>query len=331
MIGKSDEGARLDGFVQQLVELREACGSPSLRDIASISKALHARDGDEPPRVQELSATAISDVLARRRERPPAWHWVASYVLSCQAFARHSGARADDPAHESLPDWHRRYRAALPPPPGTPVGTVAGLDEALINVSVAALIDNLTSLVDDHPGARAPDWSAAPAWHEPLSMTERRYGALFGTHGIDLLNAAEEGNEDAACRLGLLLLCEDRTAEGLAWLESAAAAGDIVAQVVVHSAPQWRTEIAAQLAYELTLPGYGGDPPAWAEGRTGAEAYYRGAARSGHPGATYRLALMLHARGDDSTAAHLFGKAARLGHPEAAQARDRLRRGEDAH
>ncbi|MFC5748370.1 hypothetical protein [Actinomadura rugatobispora] len=364
----------LDEFVQDLIELREACGSPSLRDLASFSRKAQARHANELAGLQELSATAISDVLARRRKRPPAWSWVASYVLACQSYARGSGAWPEDPGLGSLPGWHRRYRAVraatLP---------LAVLDEALIGASMSALIESLTAELDsgsaeedvesrpetahDLPGpepgedsARAKPTERSPSsrsdrrvqppptaeakWLPPReenkpeavdearrgpylvddwtaggaleSMTGRRYRALFGVHGLDLLNAAEAGDMDAACRLGLLLLCERRTAEGIAWLESAAAAGDVVAEVFVHADPVWRTRLAAQLAYELTLPGYG---DAWRrdDGRpTGAETYYRSASRTGHPGATYHLALMFRARGDDLTALHLFSRASQL-------------------
>ncbi|XVQ10529.1 hypothetical protein ACQP1W_49860 [Spirillospora sp. CA-255316] len=445
MINNPPDGTELDEFVQDLIELREACGSPSLRDLASFSRKVQARHANDLAGLQELSATAISDVLARRRKRPPAWSWVASYVLACQCYARGSGAWPVDPGLDSLPGWHERYRsvrvALLPPTVDAALdlashavdlaaqaldldehaldagGQALGLDEALINASMAALIESLTAELDsdsaeqdiaavseslsppewpdgetggewpeaeigddssrskvtgwpagdaphvqgDHhvPGPRHPadpDQPPPPSiGHEPRerdrgprpatdhlahlaalphlldewmvslpggglgSMTERRYRALFGGHGLDLLRAAEAGDMDAACRLGLLLLCERRAEEGIAWLESAAAAGDVVAEVLVHAEPAWRTELAAQLAYELTLPGYG---DAWRrdDGRpTGAETYYRSASRTGHPGATYRLGLMFRARGDEVTALHLFTRAGRLA--EAAQTR----------
>lgn len=153
------------------------------------------------------------------------------------------------------------------------------------------------------------------------SMTAHRYHALFGAHGVELLTAAENGDHEAASRLGLLLLCERYPAEGLAWLRSAAAAGDFIAEIIMDAEPDQRVDLAAAIAYDLVLPGYGTgtDPARWhnTTGRTGAETYYRSASRSGHAWASYQLALMFHARGDYNAALQLYAQAAAGGHPEA--------------
>ncbi|XRQ10295.1 tetratricopeptide repeat protein [Actinomadura welshii] len=374
--------APLDEFIGRLAQLREECGSPSLRDLETTSMQVTTRYKQELSKLQTLSVTALSDHLGRRRKKPPAWGWVATYVLACQDYARTSGACPDDPGTASLHQWHERYRAARAgSPPGAPplqapvpepaalASATAGAEETPRDrcgtwsaiggrrADDRAAPDHgagaAGAAAPDHdaPGHDAADHDAADhnaadheglldeaelrQWLESLPRPEppllSRYRTMFGDHGVDLLKAAEGGDLDAACRLGVLLLCEQLPGEALPWLRSAAEGGDVVANVLVHAEPDVRTEMAAECAYELTLPGYDHGPRTLgtdAEYRTGAETYYRSASHSGHPGATYRLALMFQARGDDATAADLFARAADLfaraaglGHPER---RDRI-------
>ncbi|MBW8485521.1 hypothetical protein [Actinomadura parmotrematis] len=155
-------------------------------------------------------------------------------------------------------------------------------------------------------------------WLEPL--TAQRYRTMFGSHGVDLLGAAEQGDHDAAGRLGLLLLCHDRPSEAGAWLEKAAAGRDLVAQMLLDAPPGQRRELAATIGYKLALPGYSRIAHRYRSGRygvIGAESYYRAAARVGHAPAMYGLALMLLARGRVGEARMHLVEAAVLGHPEA--------------
>ncbi|TDC68235.1 sel1 repeat family protein [Actinomadura sp. GC306] len=346
--------APLDEFIDRLVRLREECGSPSLRDLATSSTQVMARYKQEHPKLRALTVTALSDHLGRRRMRLPAWGWVATYVLACQDYARRSGACLDDPGTASLPDWHEHYRAARvgstpsPPPLSAPVPEPAAL--AATGHGAEETPRDRCGTWSSSGGWPAGDRATPPAgagtansadpdvlghdvllddaelrqWLESLPPPEpplvSRYRTMFGSHGVDLLQAAKGGDLDAACRLGVLLLCENLPDEALPWLRSAAEGGDVVAKVLVHAESDMRTAMAAECAYELTLPGYDLGPrtPGTAAGsRTGAETYYRSASHSDHPGATYRLALMFQARGDDATAADLFARAAGLGHPEA--------------
>jgi hypothetical protein len=99
-------------FIQELNKLLEECGLPSYRQLAANSQKVRAHYRKELPQLRELSVTAISDVLAGRRKNPPAWDWVATFVLSCQDYARMNGACLDDPGTATLPGWHARYGAA---------------------------------------------------------------------------------------------------------------------------------------------------------------------------------------------------------------------------
>lgn len=351
--------AQLDEFIAQLALLREECGSPSLRDLVASSVRVKDRYRQEHSRLQTLSVTALSDHLGRRRKNLPSWGWVATYVLACQDYARTSGACLEDPGTATLPAWHGRYRAARAGSPSAAPPLTAPVPEPAALASTPAGPDETPRdrrgswtatgrwPVDDRTSTNHRDWTTdCPAhgatdddargcdvhlddaellqWMEslppPEPRTVTRYRTMFGDHGVDLLKAAEDGDLDAACRLGVLLLCERLPAEALAWLRSAAHGGDVVAKVLVHAEPDRRTELAAELAYELTLPGYrhgARTPEGSSHSRTGAETYYRSASHSDHPGATYRLALMFQARGDDATAADLFARAADLGHPAA--------------
>lgn len=170
---------------------------------------------------------------------------------------------------------------------------------------------------DPEPDSAAPpDQDDEGHWLPGLpSRAHRRYHDLFGRHGIDLLDTAERGDSDAACRLGILLLCHDRPAEAHAWLTSAAAAGDEAAKVLINAEPAQRRPMAAELAYEFTLPGYRQDRTRDDPGTpTGAETYYRAAACAGHPGATVRMGLIYEARGEAAAAQYTFAEATRRHH-----------------
>ncbi|RSN53328.1 hypothetical protein DMH08_27750 [Actinomadura sp. WAC 06369] len=184
--------------------------------------------------------------------------------------------------------------------------------------------------------SQVPHWrdlqdSALEGWMEQLrhqqSQAHRRHYALFGQYGVELLIRAENGDHEAACRLGILLLCHDRPAEGQAWLMSAAAQGDESAEILLSTVPSRQREMAAELAYEFTLPGYVQDR---VQGRsvevipTGAEVYYRAATTAGHLGAAIRLGLIFEARGDLDSALLIFARAADRCHPDAIDHFERL-------
>ncbi|GAA4233981.1 hypothetical protein GCM10022254_37740 [Actinomadura meridiana] len=141
------------------------------------------------------------------------------------------------------------------------------------------------------------------------SRAHRRFYQLFSQHGVDLLDGAEHGDPDAACRLGILLLCHRRPAEAIAWLNSAARSGDEAAEVLINADPDQRQQLAAELAYEFTLPGYRQDRSE-SPTLTGAETYYQAAACAGHLGALARLGMIYEARGETASALFAFTEAA---------------------
>ncbi|MBC6457859.1 tetratricopeptide repeat protein [Actinomadura sp. HBU206391] len=104
-------GAALDEFIKVLEEFRRACGGPGIRELARVSRQVVETSDKRYRHLQMLSPTALSDVLNRRRKKPPPWSWVASYVLSCQRYAAESGLIPHDPGGSTLPEWNRRLQA----------------------------------------------------------------------------------------------------------------------------------------------------------------------------------------------------------------------------
>ncbi|TDD62599.1 hypothetical protein [Actinomadura rubrisoli] len=235
----------LDEFVHDLLQFTHACGSPSQRELAKSAPAVIARHKDRIKVLRPLSVAGISDVMSRKRQRPQAWGWVAAYVLTCLHYVETTGVEPvfDGPA--DLQGWHVHYQAMRD-----------RLDRLHLEPPATS-----EQPVPDEPSElfwQNMDDDALQTWVHSLrnkqSMAHRRYHDLFGQHGVDLLIAAEHGDADASCRLGILLLCHEYPAEARAWLVSAANAGDEAAQVLINAAPSRRDQMAAELAYEFTLP-----------------------------------------------------------------------------
>ncbi|MFB4318066.1 hypothetical protein [Actinomadura sp. 21ATH] len=306
-----------------------------------------------------VTAAVLSDVMSRKRQGPPSWGWVATYVLTCLDFLDESGATLDFEGPADLQGWYEHWKAmrhrldrapafpapAMPPPGAVPPESAADpAGESRQDGQHAAPADGPVSPAPVAPPGPPPDppppalttrilrWqdlhdASLKDWLHRLrhqqSMAHRRLYELFGRHGADLLIAAEDGGREAACRLGILLLCHDRPNEARAWLKAAAEDGDAPADILLNAAPSRRREMAAELAYEFTLPGYAQDRPD--EGTpTAAEVYYRAATAAGHMGATVRLGLIFEARGDLTSALHTFARAAARCHPDGLRHFERL-------
>ncbi|GAA3939653.1 hypothetical protein GCM10023085_21360 [Actinomadura viridis] len=325
----------LDEFVRLLDRFKLACCVPSNRELVKLAPHVGAKH--KHLRLCHLSAPALSDVLSRKRHRPPRWEWVATYVLTCLHVHEGSGAELNFDGPRSLQGWYELYqekfgdphasggRARAPmdgPVPASPVGPSGppGHPEGPVPPLPASRVLHWQDLHD----AALEDWMHR--FRRQHSMTHRRYYELLGRHGVDLLMAAEGAARDreAACRLGILLLCHDRPNEGMAWLRSAAGDGDEPARILVNAAPSRRREMAAELAYEFTLPGYAQEHPTGDGRPTAAEVYYRAAAAAGHMGATVRLGLILEARGEIAEALCAYARAAARCHPDGLRHCERL-------
>ncbi|MFF5257663.1 hypothetical protein ACFY4C_01865 [Actinomadura viridis] len=325
VIFPSRGGAALDEFVQMLDRFKHACCVPSNRELVKLAPQVIAKH--KGLRLCHLSAPALSDVLSRKRHRPPRWEWVATYVLTCLFVHERSGAELNFDGPRSLQGWYELYQekfgdarvpggrtpapldGAVPASPAEPPGRPA-------DDPVPPLLPSDIRRWQDLHDAALEDWMHR--LRSQQSMAHRRYFELLGQHGVDLLMAAEGAARDreAACRLGILLLCHDRPHEGMAWLRSAAGDGDEPARILVNAAPSRRREMAAELAYEFTLPGYAQEHPAGDGRPTASEVYYQAAAVAGHMGATVRLGLILEARGEIAEARCAFARAAARCHPD---------------
>jgi hypothetical protein len=345
--------AALDRFIQDLRGFKQACCVPSDRELVKQAPKVIARHQQEIPRLRPLTAAVLSEVMSRKRQNPPPWGWVAAYVLTSLDFLEGSGARLDFEGPATLQGWYEYYQAmrqrhdqetatagtrALPK-----ADTVAATDDSPVVSAPDQHHDQeddprdgpVSALPPAPPGPPPPPappppttrvlrWqdlydTALEAWAPRLrhqqSRAHRRYYELLGQHGTELLIGAEGGDREAARQLGILLLCHHYPSEALAWLIAAAGDGDEPAKILLNAAPSRRREMAAELAYEFTLPGYPQDLP---DGKTptGAEVYYRAATIAGHMGATVRMGLIYEARGELIAALHTFAQAAARCHPE---------------
>ncbi|MFC9975233.1 hypothetical protein ACFVH6_30495 [Spirillospora sp. NPDC127200] len=334
--------AALDGFVRDLREFMRACCVSSDRELINRAPRVMARHRRDIPQLRPLSPAVVSAVMSRKRQKPPPWGWVATYVLTCLDILEGSGAELDFDGPADLQSWYEHYQAmcqrhdreAAAARPRTPPGTGDG--PAAPDRSGArqdAPRDGpVSAFPPPPPGPPAPPAPITPilrrqdlhdtaleAWTPRLrqqqSRAHRRHYELLGPHGADLLTAAEGGDREAARQLGIVLLCHDRPNEALAWLTSAADNGDEPAAILLNAAPSRRREMAAELAYEFTLPGYAQDRPS-GDAPTGAEVYYRAATIAGHMGATVRMGLIYEARGELATALNTFALAAARCHPD---------------
>jgi len=138
--------------------------------------------------------------------------------------------------------------------------------------------------------------------------TLKRYLRSFGMLGGRLLVLAEDGDHAAAYRLGVLLFCDGRPQEGLAWLEQAAREG---VGDAAYLSDERDLALTAEVAYQL------GQASDRAGDSDAALVYYKVAANCGHVEAAYQAGTNLTSAGEPFAAGYWFGKAAHLGHPDA--------------
>ncbi|MFE3453504.1 hypothetical protein ACFXJ8_31720 [Nonomuraea sp. NPDC059194] len=102
-------------FIEQLNELHESAGSPSLGRLVKLAKR------ENLPRA--LARSTINDILNGKRERPPEWPWVASFVKAVEAAAVEAEL---SPVPVTMAEWERRWRDARA---ARPTGSQQPLDE----------------------------------------------------------------------------------------------------------------------------------------------------------------------------------------------------------
>jgi tetratricopeptide (TPR) repeat protein len=305
-------------FIARLRKLRRDCGNPSYAELRRLSQQ-SARPG---LRLRVLTETTTQEILAGKRAGLPDWAWVAAFVEACRAAA---AELALDPARlGTVDDWHHIWSAAHdtahPTTPTEQASAPSGRGAAPPARDPLPPPPPPQPRPDDDPAEYDAEFGPAAE----RSQTLNRYLRSFGKLGGRLLIKAENNDPAAAYRIGVLLWCDGRRAEGLAWLEQATRAG-ISEAAALCAAPSQAA--VAEAAYQLgQASDRDGDPAA-------ALTYYQKAAKCGHAEAAYRTGAKLTDAGDPFTAGYWLDKAARLGHPDAdRQFEDvyrRVRRGMD--
>jgi hypothetical protein len=204
MAGKRPVNPEGSDFLAELRRFHEQCGSPSYHRLAALSNELPAlyEDRDLPA----LSVSAISEILAGRRVKPPTPGWVSSFVLCCQRQAWKIGRLTEDPGLASLPGWQERLQAARGVTEASEASEAAtraegaGDRDAVEATGETGAPDTLGT-----PGMGGPgDVSRAPA-RRPLARAEHAYVAEQGPYGQALLSGLESEDPEAAYRVAVVL------------------------------------------------------------------------------------------------------------------------------
>lgn len=312
----------LHHLIKDMQELHRTSGRPSLRAIARESARVavaYSTQGFKD--AAELSPTALSDTLNGQRKRPPRWSWLIVYVQTCREIARRSPGLHDGMSdEEALALWRKRldavYDAEGSPPKTFPRQSRRPPSGSAVPPSETPLADGPRGHVTDRlitrpgdtegksgpPGGSSPPTGTAtsaqrfssqarpPSMRDAatsasgtMTLTQERLANAYGTHGLELLTAAETRREpDASYRIGLLLLLDGNRHEGLAWLMQAEYDGRHPLATGIIEIDTFAA--AVEQAFKL------GEFSATGRDLVTATVYYRRAAMHGHLSAAYRLA-----------------------------------------
>jgi hypothetical protein len=276
-VNSADSIAGKGAFIADLKALHAQCGRPSYKSLADISQHLATLYPDprgRDRRLRDLSVSAISEVLAGKRQGLPSSDWVASFVLCCQRRASETGVMSEDPGPASLPRWQAKLRAAH-----------AAADGAV-------------------PGGGPPEAFGNP-WRPVrvrLPPSHQAFVASHGPYGQDVLARAEAGHAEAVYRVAILLGTDATlTADAQALLIQATGAGHSksINLLDANRACLPPAQVARH-ARDLALA-------AEAAGATDeAHAFYMAAARGGVPDCAVKFAAaVLVQHGEEQTAAWL--------------------------
>jgi hypothetical protein len=354
--------AALDDFVRCLEEFRRACGGPALRELSRVSRQVVDAHGKRLRHLQELSPTALSDVLNRRRKKPPSWNWVASFVTSCQQYAAesglfpHPGDGTPQEWNRFLQEWNRRLQAVYatgedsatardaahgtppeetgtsPPPPGGRPGTTppAPRPEPL-----AAPVPEAHAPPRDRRGRHGsaqgpPDFPQAAAQTAIVELMEDYVGDPGGASLSELRFFSQYG------RHGVDLL---RAAENGGDAEACYRLGLLLClddrpteslawlmQAETHGHPRASKLIehpAPRVVATVQAYELGGQAAGAGDHAT-AEVYLERAVRHGHARAAFELGALCMERHDRARAVYWFSRAAEHGHPLAQWWSDRI-------
>ncbi|MFE3448721.1 hypothetical protein ACFXJ8_07260 [Nonomuraea sp. NPDC059194] len=240
--------------IDQLNELREQAGNPSLSHLRKLSRR-PLPNGEEG---RELAPSTTQEILSGKRRHPPSWAWVVSFVVACHEAARKGNL---DIGPVDVETWRSRWlhtrnadRAAA-----TPDGR------------------RVTALPAGGPAAMAP------AELLTVSETIQCYRETHGRIGARLARLALNGDAEACFQLALLTLLRGWGHDGTEWLRRAVDAGHAGAMALQDSRDL--REEAAAVAYQ-----YGCTLEADGTIKTSIASYfYRLAAEIGHPQAVAKI------------------------------------------
>jgi hypothetical protein len=319
-------GTMKDEFLVALREFQADCGGPSFRTLARISdtlKALYQPPVDPECELHGLSPATMSEVLSGKRQGPPSFDWVASFVLSCQRFAVRDRLARRDQGTTILAHWAAIYATHVEEWSAAALGAVA-------------------------PGAVTPGAGREVPAAYRIPADQEEFVSTHGPHGQVLLARARRGHPHARYCVALLLATDPARTDEAAWLlievastghalaldlldaqrdvvavdgvGAADGAGAPVAAEMVPSAVAGGGDLspyaAAEHAYELACK-------AWERGAADeAYTFCRAAARGGVPQATLGLAQTLLAGIDPEAASWLgtLGRERAVGRHRADQA-----------
>ncbi|GAA3413065.1 hypothetical protein [Streptosporangium vulgare] len=321
--------AALRAFVDQLNELHDLAGSPTLSHLRTLSLLV-----PEDNLRRGLATSTTHDILSGKRKRVPPWAWVACFVATCALAAKETGLNVQ--AMGDTQAWHRRWRAAQdarpPDPPAALPSPAQRLPARHAPLTPPPLTPTplaptptpppLTPTPLTPPFTRAPGNSAAhPPTAEiefpPLSPARQRLLQIYGRTGARLLTRSETGDGRRCMHLAVIALLRGCSSEARPELRQARAADHPdVSRLLDHSGRLRadHRQAAADLAYAYGRDYERADPTK----PSVAMFFYRLASDHGHAAAAYRLAMIHQDKGEDWAAASLFSRAAGFGHPQAA-------------
>ncbi|MGV9771148.1 hypothetical protein ACWDS7_03920, partial [Streptosporangium sp. NPDC003464] len=323
-------------FIEQLNELCELAGSPTLSELRRLSVRVDGGGG----RRRELAESTTNDILTGKRKRVPDWSWVASFVIACHMAAEQT--HLDVRELGSLQDWNARWRAARTPQP-SPAGSAPAGTEAAAQAgppvvprtippvepyamppgaprSVSSIEPYAEPPVELYAtpsampsaGRRTARPQAATGAPPPMSGPTQRHLEIYGRTGARLLQRTDADDGRACMRLAVIALLRDWPEEAHQWLRRANDAGHADAPGLFNH--PHRCAAAAELAYRYGRE-YQSATPAQV---SVAMFFYRLAGECGHAEAAYELAVIHQRQDEDWAAAAWFNRAAGHGHPHAA-------------
>lgn len=101
--------AAMEGFVAELNRAHQAAGRPTYSELQRVSEHLRTRGGAN--RVDVLTRSNTNEILKGRRQRPPQWQWVQSFLIVLRTIARNSAVATGPIGTDN--EWKRRYDAVF--------------------------------------------------------------------------------------------------------------------------------------------------------------------------------------------------------------------------